>query len=115
MADKFNLDGFAVDENNVCTAEGGFSGSLTGKYQAYSADGVINVEDNVVLLNNGADTMTLADSADNDGLEMNIQANGITATITTGAITVTLDAGEYVKLISVGGFWTSFGTTGVIS
>jgi hypothetical protein len=29
MADKFNLDGFSVDEDNVCTADGGFSGQIT--------------------------------------------------------------------------------------
>ena len=30
MANKFNLDGFSVSTANVCTASGGFSGSLTG-------------------------------------------------------------------------------------
>lgn len=30
MADKFNLDGFSVDENDVCTADGGFVGDFTG-------------------------------------------------------------------------------------
>lgn len=30
MADKFNLDGFSVDTNNKCTAEGGFQGDLSG-------------------------------------------------------------------------------------
>ena len=30
MADKFNLDGFSVGTNDVCTADGGFVGDVTG-------------------------------------------------------------------------------------
>jgi hypothetical protein len=30
MADKVNYEGFSVDENNVCTSDGGFVGVLTG-------------------------------------------------------------------------------------
>jgi hypothetical protein len=29
MPDKFNLNGFSINENNVCTAAGGFVGSIT--------------------------------------------------------------------------------------
>ena len=28
MADKFNLDGFSVSDDNVCTATGGFVGGI---------------------------------------------------------------------------------------
>lgn len=30
MADKFNLDGFSVDTNNICRASGGFVGDVLG-------------------------------------------------------------------------------------
>ena len=47
MADKFNLDGFSVDENDVCTADGGFVGDVTGRVYggktAYSSSGDVNL------------------------------------------------------------------------
>lgn len=41
MADKFNLDGFSVDEDNTCTAIGGFVGDITNSVTTVS--GTVNL------------------------------------------------------------------------
>jgi len=43
MSDKFNLDGFSVDENDVCTAAGGFVGDVTGDITGGVSAGANNI------------------------------------------------------------------------
>jgi hypothetical protein len=49
MADKFNLDGFSVDTNNVCTAAS-FIGPNGGDTSFYNASGAISLTDKVAIV-----------------------------------------------------------------
>jgi hypothetical protein len=90
MADKFNLDGFAVSDENVCTADGGFVGILTGNIAGtettYIADGDISLLDTVVLLSSVSATVHL-DLADGTFIGQEILLVG---SVIISAATVTL-------------------------
>jgi hypothetical protein len=121
MADKFNLDGFAVSDADVCTADGGFVGNLTGvvggQVTLYVANGAIDVNDTASFLNPTSTAMTLADGV--QGQRLFIYSAGTTDSITianlTGGDTITLDDGEVVDLIFSGTDWFVVYTTGVVS
>ena len=117
MSDKFNLDGFSVSETNVCTAEGGFvgdvTGNLTGSETTHTAPGAINISDKVIILASTGSAVSLS-LADGDTIGQCIYATCTSSTITAnitlaspitaGTDVVTFTAGDSAVLT-----WTSAG------
>jgi hypothetical protein len=138
MADKINVDGFAVSTLDVCTADGGFvgdvtgdiTGDITGGYKAgaittYVAAGAIALTDDMAILDGSAATaaMTLAiPGASNVGKIMYITCTDssfvcdVDVTTGVGAQTITMTVGESATLIGATGFiWNIVSTTATVS
>jgi hypothetical protein len=130
MADKFNLDGFAVDENDVCTAEGGFVGDVTGRniipVLDYTATtGTINSDSGIVNFDStsGAIAVALTDGIEGDTIILShtVSANAVQiAPLSLGAagtLVVIPAIGDSVHLYFDGSDWqpsASFGTGNII-
>ena len=131
MADKFNLDGFAVSEDNVCTADGGFVGNLTGTLtgsvtggEGYSADGAIDPTVNSALVAPIDESLelTLADGQNGHQIRIIGQASiwdiVITPAIFSNGSTITFTGGndKYVDLTWMeGSGWVATSTNAVIA
>jgi hypothetical protein len=50
MSNKFNLDGFSVDEDNVCTAEGGFDGQSFAGVEVVGDTATVDSQTRFVVL-----------------------------------------------------------------
>lgn len=109
MADKFNLDGFAVDENDVCTADGGFVGGLSGGVSTkYGTNTAISLLDSNVIISGSSD-LTLADGSDGQRMAIVTLSSGGSVTADFGGTTTTITfstAGEGVSLV-----WFSSGAS----
>ena len=124
MADKFNLDGFSVSDADVCTADGGFVGDVTGGIigvvSTYSTSGAIGVDDNIVSV--GSITaplaMTLGDSGD-IGRTISITRTGsqsVTITSDFGANgTITFSSeGDSAIITRISGSWAVMSVQGAV-
>jgi hypothetical protein len=122
MSNKFNLDGFAVDEDNVCTAEGGFSGIYAGQVTNYDQDGVISTNDvfaTVSALGSQTD-LDLPQGTEGQCIRVVcIEATNntvITPDQLFGGTKITFDAvGEYAELVAVTTGWRVFSTTATVA
>jgi len=117
MADKFNLDGFSVSDADVCTADGGFVGDITGtivgSYNEYVASGAIAPTDNQALLADSASAMTLANEGV-DGQRLVIRST-ITSQLTSGFITIDFTSGEWSELGVFNNSWAVIGGTATVA
>jgi hypothetical protein len=122
MANKWNLEGVAVDTQNNFTATG--SVTATGGFKSvvteYAATGAIDPTDGFVSLDGSASgSMTLAVGA--DGAEMKIVCINADNTVDVDAdfggttATITFDVGEACSLISQDSVWYIVGNTGALS
>lgn len=130
MADKFNLEGFSVDTDGQCTADGGFVGDITGDvtglifttgHTTYSADGAIALTDSVVKLDaSGASTvMTVAGGT--EGQEIKIVCISSSNLCTVGFTgfnpsfnLVTFDIGDAITIAFTDGDWVVFSNIGAV-
>jgi len=132
MANKWDLDGLAIDTSNNLTASGritatgGFVGNVTGDVTGgttrtattYVADGAIDPTDDFVELDasSASTAMTLAAGA--DGHEMKIICSDASNTADVDAdfggatATITFAVGDGVTLISQGDVWYVVGNEG---
>ena len=117
MANKLNLEGFSVDEDNVCTAEGGFVGSLTGKVDGqveiptttFDESGEIAAANGVAELDATDQPCEMTIGAGDAGLILYVFASNVNSTTTVsdsfidGTSTITFNSvGDSVTLGSVG-------------
>ena len=133
MANKFNLEGFAVDEDNVCTADGGFVGDVTGDVTGtwfagsagyYIADGTISLEDDVVILDSANATTAMQIGSPFTGKRVTIFVKAYTEVadvdftqVGVGSSTATFSAaGESITLIYVApaAGWVIIGNNGAV-
>ena len=110
MADKFNLDGFAVSTADVCTADGGFVGDVVGfvnpSYGSYSTTTpAIALTVSVAYLTGSVNAVaaTLADGT--EGQIITVLCDDSTEAVTLvpaeflDGTTITFDVGEYITLL----------------
>lgn len=137
MADKFNLEGFSVDENDVCTASGGFVGDVTGditgdvtgqvfgSVTTYIVDGAIDITDTCSLLSSTAASTAMTLEAGTIGQKISIGCKAYTNTMTVtpaqlaGGTTLTFSAiGDSIELTyfgaSANGGWYITGNNSVV-
>jgi hypothetical protein len=107
---KFNLDGFSVDENNVCTANGGFVGEVTGNLTGNLIGDVTQATTEVLDVYGGSIEMY------STGLSGSVAIGvGSAPTAATGEIVI---SGDFLKLpslptsdpLSAGQLWNDSGT-----
>jgi hypothetical protein len=84
MADKFNLDGFSVDEDNVCTAEGGFVGQNFGDATTYTVSATAPTTDKVVIINTSLDVVNVTIPDGTPGQELYVYAINVENTCSIG-------------------------------
>jgi hypothetical protein len=128
MSDKFNLDGFAVSDDNVCTADGGFVGDITGQvtgtstlYLDDSAVTTISLSDTLAKLNStsAATDMQLPVGVDTQRISIVslvvVSSCTVSANFGNNITTATFSAaGEAIDLISDGTEWFVVGNNGVV-
>jgi hypothetical protein len=126
--DKFNLDGFAVSDENVCTADGGFVGGITGSWilgtsNGYLADGAISLSDDISVLNSASAStaMTLADGIDGQRIVIAVISYTNTADVDASFVGTTATAtfsatGESIELVwsSTANGWIIIGNNGAL-
>jgi hypothetical protein len=126
MADKFNLDGFAVSDEDVCTADGGFVGTLTGVvlggFTSYTEDGEINSSDSIASIFPISETLEMELPDGLDGQQMTIMGDGgsfnvvVTPANLSGGTNITFDAsGEYADLVFVTSQWIAYRTNATVA
>jgi hypothetical protein len=114
MADKFNLEGFAVDENNVCTSEGGFVGSWQPSVETVTVNGLVNDPSDVLIISGFVAVLELSLEMVELGKTITISclnANNDCIVTFTGATingagnnTATFNAkGETLQVMAIGG------------
>jgi hypothetical protein len=127
MANKFNLEGFAVDTDGQCTADGGFVGGLTGDVITLPAlvsslTPALELGRSPYLLDATLNTVeaTLADGI--SGQEVSIKcvnADNLTTVVPAtfhDGTTITFTVNQSITLSWVDSFgWISLGNSATIS
>ena len=124
---KFDLEGFSVDKDNVCTATGGFVGDIVGNVASptaqYTSDGAVDPSRSLVKIASSVETleMTLADGVDGSFMRITTQggsSNNITIVISSfeqGSQIVFDAEDEFVELSFITNAWVAFSTNATIS
>ena len=119
---KFDLEGFSVDKDNVCTAEGGFVGVFGGQTTNYHGNGAISIDDVFATVGALGSQTNLTLGAGMNGQSIKIVCidasfnTVITPDVFFNGTTITFDAvNEYVELIAVTTGWRVFSSTATIA
>jgi hypothetical protein len=128
MANKLNLEGFTVSTSDVCTADGGFVGDITGAVDGsvantgattYTVDGAIDSAVGHARLNAAISATQMTISAAAEGTMLAISATSVANTCDVdanfgGAIaTITFTAaGQGVMLVFNTNEWHVVGNNG---
>jgi hypothetical protein len=118
---KLELEGFSVDENNKCVAEGGFEGVFVGTLSNYTESSTTSLSEQYISVDDTSGFVSVNPNPDaKSGQELIVigedisNASSITTTRVANASSIVLADGCCVSLVKVDLFWyvrSNFGAT----
>ena len=121
MANKLNLEGFTVSTADVCTADGGFVGNLTGvnggaesTYTTITPE--IAATDSVALLDASSNAVaaTIADGVAGQSIVIYCSNADSAVTLVENFKTYTFDVTDSITLTWLGVVWVLSSNVGVV-